>query len=377
MPPWLRLSPRAYHRVTLVALVLLSAIIVSGGAVRVTGSGLGCPDWPTCADGKLAPQLFEESAGHATIEYVNRLITGLVSAVVIVAVLGSLVRRPGRRDLTWLSVGLVGGVLGQIVLGGITVLTDLHPVAVQSHFLLSLVIVACAVVLHWRAAREPVAPEAPRPERPAGAGDPGPERPDRAGDPGPERPAGARDAGAGAGPGPPPVPGLVRALSRLTLALLVPAIVAGTVLTGTGPHGGDPEARRFALDPRSVAQAHGVLVELFTAALLATLVMAWRRGVSLPALGRGAVAVGAAAGQSVLGYTQYFTGVPAVLVGVHILGATGVWIAMLRWHLGLGEGDPAAAPRAHAGPAPAPVEHVPPRPTAGASPAPSRRTAPL
>ena len=326
MRPWMRLSPRAYRRVTLVALVLLTAIIVSGGAVRVTGSGLGCPDWPTCADGKLAPQLFEESAGHATIEYVNRLVTGLVSAVVILAVLGSLTRVPRRRDLVWLSMGLVGGVLGQIVLGGITVLTDLHPVAVQSHFLLSLAIVACAVVLHWRAGR---------------------------------------------GPGPPPLPVLrpVRDMSRLTVALLLAAIVAGTVLTGTGPHGGDPEAQRFALDPRRVAQVHGVLVEVFTAALLGTLVLAWRRGAPRQVLRRGSVAVAVAAAQSVLGYTQYFNGVPALLVGLHILGATAVWVAVLRWHLGLADLVP-DAPRDRAAPTMGPVSVQPsgtPSPAGGAT----------
>ena len=307
MRPRMRLSPQAYRRVTLVALVLLAAIIVSGGAVRVTGSGLGCPDWPTCADGKLAPQLFQESAGHATIEYVNRLVTGLVSVVVIVAVLGSLARTPRRRDLVWLSVSLVAGVIGQIVLGGITVLTDLHPVAVQSHFLLSLVIVTCAVTLHWRAGREP-------------------------------GPSGHPDGEAL--PGRVPESSAVRTLSLLTLALLVPAIVAGTVLTGTGPHGGDPEAQRFALDPRRVAQVHGVLVEVFTAALLATLVLAWRRGASPAALRRGSVAIAVTSAQSVLGYTQYLNGVPALLVGLHILGATCVWIALLRWHLGLSEARP-------------------------------------
>ncbi len=292
MRPWMRLSAKSYRRVALVALVLLAVIIVSGGAVRVTGSGLGCPDWPTCADGRLAPQLFEQSTGHATIEFVNRQLTGLVSIVVIVAVLGSLARTPRRRDLVRLSLGLVAGVVGQIVLGGITVLTGLHPVAVQSHFLLSLAIVACAVILHWRAGREP--------DRPRGR-----------------------------------VPGPVLNLSRLTLALLLPAIAAGTVLTGTGPHGGDPAAPRFALDPRRVAQVHGVLVELFTAALLVTLVVAWRKGMPRSVLRRGSIAAAVAASQSALGYTQYFTGVPAFLVGLHILGATSVWIAVLRWHLGL------------------------------------------
>ena len=299
MPRRMRLSPLAYRRVALVALVLLSAIIVTGGAVRVTGSGLGCPDWPTCEDGRLvADQLFEESTGHRTIENVNRLITGLVSVAVIVAVLGSLARVPRRRDLTLLSLGLVAGVLGQIVLGGITVLTHLHPVAVQSHFLLSLVILVGAVTLHWRAGQEPGAGRLLVPER-------------------------------------------VRDLSRLAMALLVPVLVAGTVMTGTGPHAGsargDDPVQRFALDPRRVAQVHGVLVELFTAALLATLVLAWRRGAPRPVLRRGSAAVAVAVAQSALGYTQYFTGVPALLVGLHILGATMVWITMLRWHLGLTE----------------------------------------
>lgn len=312
MPPWMRLSPRAYHRVTLVALFLVAAIIVSGGAVRVTGSGLGCPDWPTCADGRLAPQLFAQSAGHATIEYVNRLVTGLVSGVVIVAVLGSLARIPRRRDLVWLSLGLVAGVVGQIILGGITVRTHLNPVAVQSHFLLSLAIVACGVTLHWRAGHEPGT-------------------------------ARAR------------VDPLLRDLSRLAVALLLPAIAVGTVLTGTGPHGGDPTAQRFAFDPRQVARVHGVLVELFTATLLATLVLAWRRRASAAVLRRGSVAVVVTASQSVLGYTQYFTGVPAVLVGLHILGATAVWIVVLRWHLGLTDTVPAAATLTS--PA-APVEHL-------------------
>ncbi len=281
MPTWMRISPRSYRRVTLVALLLLSAIIVSGGAVRITGSGLGCPDWPTCQDGHVVAS-FTASTGHRTIENVNRLVTGLVSVAVIVAVLGSLVRTPRRRDLTWLSLGLVGGVIAQIVLGGITVLSHLHPVAVQSHFLLSLIIVVCAVTLHRRAGIESV-----------------------------QRPL--------------LVPQRVRDLSRLALGLLVAAIVAGTVMTGTGPHAGssrgDDPPRRFAYDPRSVARVHGILVEVFTAVLLTTLVLAWRRGAPQSVLRRGSVVVAVAVAQSVLGYTQYFTGVPAVLVGLHILGA--------------------------------------------------------
>ncbi|MSV84916.1 MAG: hypothetical protein F2864_05330, partial [Actinobacteria bacterium] len=121
-----RLSAEAYRKVTVVALALIAIIVVTGAAVRLTGSGLGCEDWPNCSSGEFVG--FETP--NQTIEQVNRLFTGLVSVAVIAAVLGSLRRRPYRRDLVWWSAGLVAGVIGQIVLGGITVLVDLHPAAV-------------------------------------------------------------------------------------------------------------------------------------------------------------------------------------------------------------------------------------------------------
>jgi cytochrome c oxidase assembly protein subunit 15 len=290
LPQRLRLSPRAYARVTLAAVLLLVAIIATGGAVRVTGSGLGCPEWPTCEEGRLAPALFEESSYHATVEFVNRAITGLVSLIVIAAVAGAFVRQPRRRDLTWLAAGLVGGVVGQIVLGGITVMTDLHPVSVQSHFLLSLLIVLNAVVLHGRASADPTAPSSG-------------------------------------------VSKVVERLSLVTLLVLLAAILAGTVLTGTGPHGGDPDAQRFALHPPSVARVHGVLVEMFTALLLVTLVIAWRQRAPVRVLRRGSAVIAVAIGQTVVGYVQYFTGVPALLVGIHILGAAVLWTVAVRFHL--------------------------------------------
>ena len=143
----MRLSPARYRTITLLALLALGAIIVTGAAVRLTDSGLGCRDWPQCS----ASKFIDVSSSHAAIEQLNRLFTGIVSVAVILAVLGSLVRVPCRRDLTWLAVGLVGGVLAQIVLGGITVLVDLNPVAVQGHMLVSLALVATAVTLVQRA----------------------------------------------------------------------------------------------------------------------------------------------------------------------------------------------------------------------------------
>ena len=190
--------------------------------MRLTGSGLGCSDWPRCND----QELIDVGSKHAAIEQVNRLFTGLVSVAVIVAVLGALIRRPRRRDLTWLSLGLVAGVIGQIVLGGITVLVDLHPLAVQSHLLLSMVLVADAVVLVVRAGQ-----------------------PDE----------GRRIAAV--------VPRTKRRV-RWVVIWTGLAIVAGTVVTGTGPHAGDEEARRFDLAITTVTRIHGLVVWIAVAAML-------------------------------------------------------------------------------------------------------------
>ena len=210
------ITPAEYRRITVVALGLLCIIVVSGAAVRLTGSGLGCTDWPRCNDSELV----DVGTKHAAIEQVNRLFTGLVAVAVIVAVLGALIRNPRRRDLTWLSVGLVAGVIGQIVLGGITVLVDLHPVAVQSHFLLSMILVANAVVLLIRAGQ-----------------------PD----------AGRRVASV--------VPRTRRAV-RWVVIWTGLALVAGTVVTGTGPHAGDEEARRFDLAITTVTRVHSIVAWL-------------------------------------------------------------------------------------------------------------------
>jgi heme a synthase len=189
----MRLSPRRYRQITLAALVALSVIVVSGAAVRLTGSGLGCDDWPRCN----SERLIDVSSMHAAIEQINRLFTGVVAAAVIAAVLGSLIRLPRRRDLTWLSVGLVAGVVGQVVLGGITVLVELHPLAVQAHFLLSMVLIANAVVLLRR------------------AGEPD----------GQMRVVGIEP--------------LANKVVWLLTVLTTCALVTGTVVTGAGPHAGD------------------------------------------------------------------------------------------------------------------------------------------
>jgi cytochrome c oxidase assembly protein subunit 15 len=271
----MQLRPARYRVITIGALLALCAIVVTGAAVRLTGSGLGCDDWPNCNDERL----IDVSSSHAAIEQVNRLFTGVVAVAVIAAVLGSLVRVPRRRDLTWLSLGLVAGVVGQVVLGGITVLVDLHPLAVQAHFLLSMVLVANATVLVRR----------------AGEPDGVPRR--RAFDDVTTR--------------------LVWILALATTA----AIVTGTIVTGAGPHAGDEEARRFGFDIAHVARVHGITV-MATIALALVLVrrLGQRMGTWLFV----------AALQAVVGYVQYFNDVPAVLVGAHVAGATALYVVTVQ-----------------------------------------------
>ncbi|HEX2699833.1 MAG TPA: COX15/CtaA family protein [Acidimicrobiales bacterium] len=284
-------TPDAYRRVTLLATAALGFIMVTGGAVRLTGSGLGCPDWPNCEQGRLvAPLEFQPM-----VEFVNRCVTGLVSVAIILAVLGSLRRSPRRRDLVGLSLGLVGGVVAQIVLGKFTVKYDLDPKFVMAHFILSIVMLANAVVLHWRAGQ-----------------------PDR----GQVRPL---------------VTSEVLWLGRLITATTALVVFLGTVVTGAGPHGGDEMARRFDVSLHRAAQIHGMTVVLLLAEVIATLVVL-RRTEAPPAVRRrGAVLLGVLLAQGTVGYVQYFTGVPVLLVGIHIAGAVTVWAAALWFLLGLEE----------------------------------------
>jgi cytochrome c oxidase assembly protein subunit 15 len=220
------------------------------------------------------------------VEFVNRVFTGLVSVAVILAVLGALVRAPRRRDLTWLALGLVAGVVGQIVLGGITVLTDLHPAAVQSHFLLSMAIVLDALVLHQR------------------AGEP----------PGPYRPA---------------VPAELRRLALALAAWATIVLATGTVVTGTGPHGGDEEAPRFGFDITTVARLHGIAVIVLLLGTLWLIHRSRRVGAWSKLERRLSLLVWAIIVQGAIGYTQYFAGVPAGLVLAHVIGSVVVWVAVV------------------------------------------------
>jgi heme a synthase len=291
------IAPAAYRRITTLALASLAVIIVSGGAVRLTGSGLGCSDWPRCHEDRFVAEL----EYHQMIEFLNRMFTGVVSALVILAVLGSLLRRPRRRDLTGWSFGLVAGVIGQIVLGGLVVLFHLSPWLVIGHFLLSMVLVWNAVVLRHRAGHD-----------------------------------GRR--------GPPLVDRGVMRLSRVLVGAACVVLVSGTLVTGSGPHGGDPDVERLPFLVTTVARVHGVLVVAF---LALTLLLGWKlasSGASAAVRRRYTLFLGVLLAQAAIGYTQYFTGVPVLLVGFHLVGATALWITVLGFHLGLFAGQPETVP---------------------------------
>ncbi len=285
----MQISTQTYKKITFIALVALIAIIVTGGAVRLTGSGLGCPDWPTCDEGSLVP----DSNYHAWVEFINRVITGAVAIAVILAVLGARYLKPKKSNLIWWAGGLVAGVLAQAILGGLVVIYHLTPSLVMAHFLLSMVLIYNAVVLNFKAGVQH--------QQPVSA---------------------------------PPHKSIIR-LTRLASVLCAAIVYTGTILTGAGPHGGDEDVRRFELDIPNLARIHsGLVISFFVVMALGWLGLQyyhknshqriWRRGRQLLMI---------AMSQAFIGYVQYFSDVPEILVGVHIAGAALLWTSMLYFHL--------------------------------------------
>jgi cytochrome c oxidase assembly protein subunit 15 len=290
-----RLTPERYHRIVWVALVSLVGLVITGAAVRLTGSGLGCTDWPNCERGKLVAPL----QLHPMVEFVNRVVTAVVSIAVIAAVLGAQRREQRRRDLTLLAWGLVVGVLAQIVLGGVVVRVGLKPPFVMAHFLLSMLLVADVVVLWRRSAPlatdvDPTNARAPAPGEVV-------------------QPVG---------------PWLVRAAGAL-VALAFVAISLGTVVTASGPHGGDEKAERFDFALPSVTRIHSSAVILLVAGTIGLLVALHRQRAPFAVRHRAEVLLGVLLAQGAIGYAQYFSDVPPLLVGIHVAGAAACWIAVL------------------------------------------------
>jgi cytochrome c oxidase assembly protein subunit 15 len=284
-------SGKVFRYVTQAALASLCVIIVTGALVRLTGSGLGCEDWPRCNEQKL----IDVSTHHTRIEQLNRLFTGVVSLSVVVAVLGAYRRKSVEPRLVRWAWSLVIGVIAQVVLGGIVVLTGLHPLANMGHFLLSMVLVTCGWVLVQLARRSESDDHTPV--------------------------SVIR-----------PLNDVVLSRLRWALSLLgLAAIVSGTVVTASGPHAGDENAPRFDFALSSVARVHGLIVIATIAVVVALLLMTSRRAGDAEArqLRESVTVVGwCAVAQAGVGYWQYFTGVPAGLVLVHIAGATALWLSV-------------------------------------------------
>ncbi|HAP76574.1 MAG TPA: heme A synthase [Acidimicrobiaceae bacterium] len=287
-------TPREFRTVAITALVLLSVIVVTGGAVRLSGSGLGCDDWPNCNNERF----IDVSTGHAAVENINRLFTFLVGFGVLLAALAAWYRRPRRRDLVVYGLVMLIGVPAQGLVGAVVVWTDLHPAAVQWHFLLSMVLVAAAVMMLVRAGE----PDGPR-----------------------------RIA---------TVVPRVRRRVRLLAVWTSITVVLGTIVTNTGPHAGDEYAKRFwgiadvdASGERIfrvngdalswVSRVHGVVVWV-TVAVAFSLLWTLRnlrkdRGMlDAPLTAWLLVAIV----QGSVGYVQYSAGLPVGLVAVHLAGAT-------------------------------------------------------
>ena len=281
------LTPAQYRRVTYVALAALTLIVLSGAAVRLTDSGLGCPDWPKCY-GKALPPL----STHAVIEYSNRAVSGLVGVITVVTFVLAFFRRPRRRDLVWLSLTLPVGVVAQAVLGGFTVREHLAPGFVMGHFALSMIILVGAVALAWRATYEPGA-------RPRSA--------DR------------------------PTVWFVRAL--LPLGALT--IFAGTAATAAGPHSGGvtgQHVHRLTFKGADtlmwVVHRHATIAALFGIAVIGAWLLARRRGLDRAIEPLTVLGVLMAA-QGLVGSVQYELKLPSDIVWVHVGLATATWLALL------------------------------------------------
>jgi cytochrome c oxidase assembly protein subunit 15 len=278
------LASRFLAPATGLLLFLQSALVVTGGAVRLTGSGLGCPTWPECTEGSYTPVAHQaEPQLNVWIEFGNRLLTFVLviaSIVVVIAVLKS-----KRKDLRGLAMGQFLGIFGQGILGGITVLTDLNPIPVAGHLLLSIILIAGATSLYARRYSPAVFVKA--------------------------------------------VP-LTHKISLAHIAISFLVIVLGTIVTGSGPHAGDEQAQRFGFDIRTVAWIHADAVIFLLGLTLAFYVAL---GTSVQTKRAIKIFTVIALAQGAIGYIQYFTGIPEILVAAHLLGATLVWIAAWRIRL--------------------------------------------
>lgn len=304
-------SNRLLRRLALASLVSQIGIVITGGAVRLTGSGLGCPTFPRCTDDSFVTTA--ESGLHGAIEFGNRLLTFVLAAIALATLVAVWRSRPRRRDLVVPAAVLLAGIPTQALIGGVTVLTGLNPWVVMLHFMVSAGLIGVAVVLVRRVG------EAPGPHTVVAVGSQ-----------------------------------WLRWLSGVIVLVGYAVVYLGTVVTGSGPHAGDPDSPRTGLDIQNVVQLHVDAVFLF----LGLAIGFWFAAKALGSPGRTARAAGTvlvvALAQGVLGYAQYLLGIPELMVALHMLGASLLVAAVVDQWLSTRERVPMAVP---ASPAPAQPSH--------------------
>ncbi len=297
IPPKLRTWQ---HRTLIANLVAQTGIVLTGATVRLTASGLGCPTWPECVAGSIAPTSEQTEAFHKYIEFGNRLLTFVLLIVAIASLFAvykhnqdrRLAGLAKRRSLTVLALGVLLGIFAQAVLGGITVLTGLHPLIVAAHFMVSIGLITVAVILLVKAQEAGDRPVSLQVARPIDLG------------------------------------------VRIHIWLALVVIAVGTLVTGSGPHAGDTnDIVRLGFEFRNITTIHAALVWLYlgltTGLLIALLATSAPKHVTRQAW----IVVGVCIAQGFVGYTQFFTGLPWGLVAVHVLGACLLWIFTVRFYL--------------------------------------------
>lgn len=284
----MRVDPKLFRLLALLTLICYSLLVLTGGAVRLTGSGLGCADWPTCtAHSLVAPLSF-----HPMMEFGNRLVTVAASVISVATFLAALARRPFRRDLVWLAGGIIAGLAAQVILGGLVVLTKLNPYLVGLHFLLTIVMIANALYLYHRC----------------------------------ETPATKAE----------PVVGKELVwLARLIIVVLGFVLMAGTATSGAGPHTGSLQAKRIDYSFRALAELHADFALLLIGITLATLFAVHQAHAPFQVQKRAWTMMELMAIQGALGYTQYFLHDSALVIEFHLAGATLVSIAVLSFYISL------------------------------------------
>jgi cytochrome c oxidase assembly protein subunit 15 len=274
-------SRTGVRRLAWASLAANVVIVLTGGAVRLTGSGLGCPTWPRCTEatetepGSFVPHA--ELGAHAVIEFANRLLTFVLVAVAVLTFVAAWRLRPARPSVRNLALLLALGIPAQAVIGGATVLTDLNPWIVAGHLLVSMALVSIAVVI--------------------------------------------RRVGEGDGPARPVLTGPAVWLFRATYAVTWVVLYLGTVVTGSGPHAGDADAPRNGLDPAAMSQLHADGAFLLVGLTIGCLAVARALDAPAPVVRAAALLLGIELAQGTVGFVQYLTDLPEVLVAAHLLGA--------------------------------------------------------